>query len=171
MKYCPGCKKKKSDTAFAKNCNRERGLQDYCRICMSTRVKQSKIKHPGTRKKSLEAWYNSIEGRASRLASQAKERAKRFNVPYRITPAWVTGKLQLNQCDRTGLPFDLQTSGFGKFPHIKSFAPSLHRVIPKKGYTKTNTELVCWIYNRAVGATPVADVLLMAKALIKKQIK
>lgn len=46
------------------------------------------------------------------------------------------------------------------------FAPSLDKINPALPYTKENTQVVVWIYNRAKGPNAHEDVLVLANSLV-----
>src|SRR5207253_8986398 len=103
MRICPRCKKPKQTREFARNSARTHGRQDYCRSCMTVAVRQSKTKHRETCKITYKRWRDTLAGRASRLCTQAKSRALRFNVPFALTPNWIESKLRQGVCEATGI--------------------------------------------------------------------
>lgn len=117
-----------------------------------------------TVKERFEKYYCTLNGRASHMLNNAKQRAKRSNLPFELTKEWLINKLKLGKCEVTGLPFTFVING-GRGHHVNSFSPSLDRVAPNLGYTPDNVQVVCWIYNRARGAFPLEDLKTMVKAL------
>lgn len=72
--------------------------------------------------------------------------------------------LQDWKCKQTGIPFDFST-GKGKRP----FGPTVDRIDNSKGYSLTNIQIVCNVYNLAKSNFQTEDVLIFAKALVEKQ--
>lgn len=80
-----------------------------------------------------------------------------------ISSRWIADKIKLGFCEATGIPFDLSKPNGERKP----FSPSIDQIEPKGGYTKDNTQVVCWIYNAAKGTWGHEDVVKLARALIK----
>lgn len=96
----------------------------------------------------MAAYRVTPRGRANRLLNNAKDRAKRRNIEFNLTPQWVENKLTLGVCELTGLAFDLTVS---KNTKDNPFAPSLDRINSAIGYTENNTRVILWSVNRALG--------------------
>jgi hypothetical protein len=105
----------------------------------------------------------TLEGRAKLLFNNAKDRARRTGKEFDLTEEWIIEILKNGICQATGIPFDLeQGDGQGQG---RAWGPSLDRIDNSEGYTKDNTQVVCWIYNRAKGVGSHSDVVTMAEAL------
>jgi hypothetical protein len=117
-----------------------------------------------TTKERFEKYYCTTKGRAGHLLNNARGRAKRDNLEFSLDFEWLKPKLEKAICEVTNLPLVLRVNG-GKGHKENSFSPSLERKDNALGYTKENTQLVCWIYNRAKGAFEIADLLILARAL------
>ena len=72
--------------------------------------------------------------------AQVKGRAKAKRLVFELDREWA--ETQSDKCAVTGAAFKI--SGVGG-----PLVPSFDRIDPKKGYTKTNTRLVCQWYNIA----------------------
>ena len=90
------------------------------------------------------------------LLNNAKNRARDKGLDFSLTSKWLTDKLEKGVCEVTGIRFE---------GYCSSFAPSLDRKDPAKGYTEDNTQVVVWIYNRCKNNGSHEDVLRMALAL------
>lgn len=116
---------------------------------------------PEMHQKELEEalrYRRTPRGRAARLHSGAKARARNVGVEFALTVEWIQAKIEEGHCEVSGLPFDLRN---GRRP----FAPSLDRTDPNKGYTADNVKVVVWCYNAAKGTATHSDVLTLAEAL------
>lgn len=109
------------------------------------------------RKKAVQ-YRATPEGRGDRLFHGAKKRSRTNNIEFTLEREWVIEKVKSRFCEVTGLPFELTTGR-------NSFAPSLDRTDPTKGYTPENVKVVVWCYNTAKGVGTHDDVLILAKAL------
>lgn len=108
--------------------------------------------------------YVTLEGRAYHLFNNARQRARKKGLSCEIDMPWVLKHLQRGVCWATGLPFVLE---YGGGPGTaRAFAPSIDRRNPKLGYTKDNTQVVCWMYNCAKGIATHEDVVRMSRAVV-----
>lgn len=105
-------------------------------------------------------------GRATTLLQNAKERAALKGLEFELDIPWIAERLSAGVCEVTGLPLDVRPSG-GRT--ARAFGASLDRTDSLLGYTKANTKVVCWLYNRAKGVNDHADVMKMAEALCSRQ--
>lgn len=87
-----------------------------------------------------------VERYMKKAVPHARRRAAASGVPFDISLEW--GMKQVEEagfrCALTGIPF------YADHPHASSkhpFGPSLDRVVPKLGYTTTNTRIVCLAVN------------------------
>lgn len=75
---------------------------------------------------------------------------------------WILPRLYAGRCERTGIPFEM---GFDNPKSV--WRPSIDKINPSGGYKKANCQLVVWCYNAAKHTGTDADVLTMARALVK----
>ena len=145
----------------------------HCRYCdalkpesdfsLDTRTNTRGRQCKGCRRKAIEQYAREDpRGRAIRLRASAVQRAKRAGLPITITVDWVVEHMAPGRCAVTGIEFDYTPGKEATRP----FAPSLDRIDPSRGYTPGNTQVVCWIYNRAKGDGNPEDVLRLARALL-----
>lgn len=90
-------------------------------------------------------------------------RCTKKKLPFDLTTFWLADKLKVGTCEVTGLRFDL-SGNINESP----FLPSIDQIVPGKGYTRDNVQVVCLIYNYAKNCYSHEDVLTMAKALVAK---
>lgn len=91
-----------------------------------------------------------MEGRAKKIASDARRRAKATDLPYHLRWEWIRDVLEAGRCQLTGLPFDLRMTALGRGPR-NPFAPSLDRIVPRLGYTDQNCRVILMAVNTAIG--------------------
>ena len=110
-------------------------------------------------------WYHTVEGRAKALLKSAWHRAAKFGVSFEITEDFILEKLRTGTCERTGIIFEY---GLPIEAWRSPWVPSLDRIDSDEGYTVSNVQLVCWMYNAAKTQFTDADVLKFCKAVIAK---
>jgi hypothetical protein len=92
--------------------------------------------------------------------SALRARAIEKGIDFDLTQEWIAGKLMIECCEATGLPFE----GLGNDPFGRTF----DRIDNAKGYTKDNCWVTCWIYNRCKLNGTHADVMKMVYALVNR---
>ena len=91
-------------------------------------------------------WYLFLKHKAL----QVKGRAKLKGVPYTLTDEWL--HQQKPVCAVTGASFVTTLSG------RDARVPSFDQIVPGKGYTPENTQLVCCWYNYAKSASSADEI-------------
>ena len=105
-------------------------------------------------------WKSTPKGKATRLISDAKKRGD-----VTISTEWLTKKLELGICELTGLPFDMRSLGVNM---PKAYAPSLDKIdASNKEYSKTNTRVVLFAVNCALGRFGDTYMLPILEAMVK----
>ncbi len=166
MKHCKRCGLDKPLEEFNKKRNSIDGLQHYCRSCYKTYTEEwdSSDRGKDSSKKKYTKYYGTIKGRGSHLFNNALQRSKRNEIEFTLTREWVTDKLNAGVCEVTGIPF-VYSENEGKGHSTNSFSPSIDRIDQNGPYSNENCQMTCWIYNRAKGAFPIADLRLMLESL------
>jgi hypothetical protein len=158
-KICARCNAEKELSEFNKMTASKDGHQPYCRPCGAAYLNTPE------RRASARAYKNAatrtLSGRCVALLKNAEARAKDKGLPCTITLAWITERVAVGHCAVTGLPFAIEEVGRG-------LSPSLDQIIPGLGYTPENTQVVCWLYNRAKGVEGHDAVMMLAEALCNK---
>ena len=93
-----------------------------------------------------------------RLCTHAKRRAKQKNLGYELDPFWVRERIDTGRCEVTNIPFEIKVGS--------PWMPSIDRIDSSKGYTKENSRLVVWAFNRARGTFSDDVMLRLARAIV-----
>lgn len=93
----------------------------------------------------------------------ARGRAKAKGVPFDLNDEW-GAEHWTGECELTGITFWLGQRSSGP----KFFSPSIDRVEPKIGYLKFNCRFVLWCVNAFKSEGTDADMVFVAKALIRQ---
>ncbi len=151
MKKCSKCGNVKDDLDFGiytyglrnicKNCHKKDSNTYYYKNREAIRAKARNRDRTQENKKHREAYATDFYYRLYFLISGAQRRAGKANLAFDLDKDWI--KKQLPICAKTKIHFDLSQTKAGCNP----FAPSVDRIDSKKGYTKENTQIVCWAYN------------------------
>lgn len=175
MKTCNQCNVIRLLTDFSRDTRRKNGLQGRCKECDKIRLRIFKEKNPNYfkvkgkerydrtenparylkyREKNLDRVNNymrTTRGRFLTLLNSARGRAKKASVPYELDLEWLMEKYEKQSkcCLLTGIQLLLESNRGGSRA-FGPFSPSLDRIIPKLGYTKENTRLVCTFINLAM---------------------
>lgn len=123
-------------------------------------VQRAKEKMPA----HLRKYRSSPRGAAIQLLVAARSNARVAGREFRIRIDDVLPAFERGVCQRSGIPFTFPDGKSG----TRAFAPSLDRIDNSKGYIPGNVQVVLWMYNRAKGRDRDADVLRMARALVKQ---
>lgn len=129
---CSRCGKRGNSSIFAKT-GFKGTFRSVCKECRNLEARASSKRR-----------RQSIETRASRLVAAAKGRAKDRGLPFDLDVEWVLERLDVGICQLSGKPFDLSETR-------SMSTPSLDRIDPKGGYVKTNTRVVLFGLNAALG--------------------
>ena len=139
-----------------------RAWRRYCSSCHSARSYKSRVRRRAEYNRQIaERRRNNPLFRAYDMWKGAKERAARKGLEFSLSRKFVESRVLYGFCEVTGLQFDLQL----KNKRMGSLSPSLDRKDPNLGYTEANTQVVCWLYNRAKADGPHSDVMLLVEAL------
>jgi hypothetical protein len=104
---------------------------------------------------------------AYRLWYRTKIRAKKKGLEFSISRKFVEDAVLSGRCSVTNIKFTKKSSS----KNYGAFGASIDRINPKLGYTESNCQIVCWIYNRAKGNGTHKEVLILAEALVPSKSK
>jgi hypothetical protein len=90
--------------------------------------------------------YDALN-RGKLLAGECRRRCARKNLPCDLENHLpeLEKRVQSGRCEMTGVPFDFHAKG------TAWNSPSLHRIVPAKGYTFSNIKVICFAMNAALG--------------------
>jgi len=185
---CSRCRIEKPEAEYSKSRAGKDGVQAYCRQCQREKYRmridslspeEDKIR----RKKANTAakrWYHKnkklkrtpsgpkpgdfIVSRhiAMNLLYSVKRRCAKHSRTCNLTIEWIEEKIKKGHCERSGIAFDLSISR----SHLP-FAPSLDRIDNKGGYTMSNVQLVCSMYNLGKNRHADDDFIWFCKQVAK----
>ena len=155
--HCPHCGgarswQRASPTSWRQYCSPCHSRSSFASRCLRRQEYNEQIK----RRRQVDPMFRAYE-----LWHGAKSRAASRGVPFDLSRSFVEDSLRTGHCAVTGLRFDLVL----KDKRMGSFSPSIDRINPLVGYTDSNCQVVCWLYNRAKGDGSHSDVLVLAEAL------
>ncbi len=123
--------------------------------------RERRVRKPGYAKE----WNNKNPARYIFLTT--KVRAKRQELLFLLTLSWVEKKLAAGICEQTRLPLSLEIGNRDPLGGRNPWFASIDRIDSSLGYTETNCQMVCAMYNFAKQDWNDADVLKMARSLVK----
>jgi len=100
----------------------------------------------------------TINGQASRITARTKIRAKKKNLTFNLSTEWILDKLSVGICELSGIQFN---------KNIRMFSPSIDRIIPDRGYTKSNCRMICLCYNDLKGQYGDSHVKSICEAILR----
>jgi len=130
-KQCTVCKKYLTlDNFLIVNNKHWKGIKTACRNCSNLEMKKNYFKNP-----------------IPQILYNAKSRSKEKNIPFDIDTDYLKSIFPKdNMCPALNIPFQMGYKD--EIKKNKDYAPSLDRIVPKKGYVKGNLVFVCDIVNR-----------------------
>lgn len=151
-KFCRACGENKPNSEFYLRAGAKDGLYNECKECLCARS--------SSKNRDRDGYKFSPIGFAQYLVSSARKRAGKQSIDFDIDIDFVLGKLKNGVCEVTNIPLNMTRGKRGPF------SPTLDQIMPGGGYTKNNTQLVCWIYNSAKGNWSHEEVIFFAKAIL-----
>lgn len=164
---CYHCQIEKPCSEFHK-WNSSKSTRKYQTFCKECKKNTNYKRDPETRRtwenKFKSKYLKTCSGASAKLLRASRKNAARKNVEFNLTKEWIENKLKHMTCEVSKLPLTLNTKTEREF-RCNPFNPSIDRIDPKKGYTKDNCQLVCWIYNLAKSDFNHEIVMELARAL------
>jgi hypothetical protein len=178
MKTCSRCAESQSLIQFGTDRKRADGKTVYCKTCLKEINRVIRKRHNEKRTQynrryrnlnrekynewersnyqrnadklnaNAKKWRDKVEGTFVVMHLAAKDRARRKQIDYVLTPELIKKlcEQQCNKCALTGISFDYSaTTQFRNRP----FAPSIDRKDSRGGYTLDNIQITCVMVNKA----------------------
>ena len=145
MKTCIACKIKKTPDKFSKDAQTKDGLNRYCRECRSRQQK---------------AWEKDNPQKV--LLFKSKTRAKKKGLPFNLE---VEDIVIPEKCPILGIKLK---RGRGIGGPVAS-SPSLDRIVPEKGYTKGNVQVISLRANQIKSDATADEIMALAKYMKEHQ--
>lgn len=162
-KHCPGCDQWVHREHYHKHSKRHTGLSDHCKLCSSIYIKKYYRENRERVKRKTNEYRRTLIGHANALILSARSRARNVGLVFSIDADWVVARLKIGVCNRSGLPFAPPRSG-GR----KALAASIDRIEAAKGYTRSNSQLVCDMYNMGKNQFDELDFIAMCVAVAER---
>ena len=150
LRKCENCGRDKPLCDFSKT-GYEGSHRNICKTCRNVYARDWDKKR-----------RTSTVARAGRLVSGAKSRAMERGMPFDLDVQWALEKLDKGTCEATGIPFDMNATRDWN-------TPSLDRIVPHLGYTKTNTRMVLFAVNAACGSWGEGRMMEVASSILRKR--
>ncbi len=111
-----------------------------------------------------------VSYRAKALYNAAKSRAKSKNIPFSLDYEWLKSKIENGVCECTGIAFYLKPyTKREDYCKVHPFSPSIDQIIPSKGYTKDNCQIVCDQFNKMKNDNSMETTLFLAERFVNFQ--
>ncbi len=147
------------------NCRKWRALNPE-KVKAAQKKIDDKRKDCPKRKASRRLQYKkretSTSGRAYTLWRTSKYRAKKNGIKYDLDRDWFEQKLIIGRCEVSGVKFDMKQTE-GRYHNPRS--PSIDKINPKKGYVKSNCQVVLHAVNQAKGVMTMKEFKEMTKLI------
>lgn len=110
---------------------------------------------------------NYLKIRCQRLHGNAQKRAKEMGwPPPDFTSNWIEEKILNGYCEATGIPFDLETRT-ADIHASNPWVPSIDRIDSSLPYSKSNVQIVVYMYNVCKSEFKKEDVIKFCKGVIR----
>lgn len=158
LKYCKRCKTVLPLHRFrSKSGKRRTKVDSRCKPCTEKHRRDSKLGKPYTRREL-----------AGNIYARTKQNAKTAGVPFSLTTDGIHQRLLESgyRCELTGIEF--------KIPIHKAKqgwsrrTPSVHRIVPERGYTMENVSFILNQLNTAIGNGTEEEFGEMAVAYVRR---
>lgn len=152
---CHKCGQYLDTSEFATHYNKFRGNKDArCRKCRKEQAKQ--------RRSRLDEKEQLRQILQMRFLG-AKERAKKFNIPFDITKEYLQylWDKQKGLCALSGIPMTYKRDGGRTSTNV-----SIDQINPHLGYTKNNIQLVCMAVNQMKNDLSMEELYMFCESIL-----
>lgn len=156
-KICNKCNVEKDISEFYKAWKKY--YQSDCKLCTNIRVNKWRREHNENAVQYVRNWRikhkNTNHLKAWQILEWMTKRSKdRWFPPPEWTRDEIYSIIEWWVCSKTWIPFEFSQSKYRKSP----FTPTPDRIDSSLGYTKENTQWVCYMYNAMKWEFSVDDV-------------
>ena len=144
-KICPCCRIMKAPDEYYKNSYTRDRLTTACKKCLC---------------ESQKSWVE--ENPEKYLLTSCKTRAKKAGIPFNLE---IEDIVIPEKCPMLGIKLESGRGRSGLFNH----SPTLDRIIPKKGYTKGNVQVISGRANRIKSDATADEIMAVAKYMKEQQ--
>jgi len=115
--------------------------------------------------------HESPHYRAQTLFWAAQRSAKKQGVPFDLDIEWIEKKLIDGVCEISGIPFAFKSlkTGKGGNGSQNPFGPTLDCTVHSKGYLKSNTKIVIWMYHAGKQNVSHETFMQLCRALVRRE--
>jgi hypothetical protein len=170
---CYSCKDFKNIEWFYEGTNHFKKEQYQCRLCKRESAMKSYFKNDVNRKMTAKRrewteedkilnnerqkfyYWNRIK---KRLLYLAKERSKKYNIPFNITSKDI---ILPELCPYLNVPFQKGTKDY------KWYTYSIDKIIPELGYVKGNIQVITYLANTMKNKATKEELINFAKNILK----
>lgn len=185
MKQCSKCANIKSIKEFYKDNSRKNRRRSSCVVCDRSREDTERLakwrcdnreklrlaaaERYRTKKTEIIAQiarhHTTARGRAVRLVVSARGRAKKYGYDFDLNNDAIERVLLEGRCEKSGIILDLNPrSDVMRNP----LAPSIDRIDNSGGYTISNSQVVCNMFNCGKGEATEIDFIAMCVAVAER---
>lgn len=183
---CSRCGVTKPSTEYHRDKYKKRGFKSVCRTCVLQyyvhvdkakrseplraaailkTARDSYYSHKDERDAAAGRYYTVPAGRAKKLVTSARNRAKQYGYDFDLSSSEIEDRLTVGVCEKSGIAFNLARP-LNTFRN--AFAPSLDRRNNEQGYTSDNVQVVCEMYNSGKGQHAELDFIAMCVAVAER---
>lgn len=170
-KECTKCKELKFLIEFSVDKKTVSGRQNWCKKCQAEYSALNRTHIYNLKKKGRKIYWDTVERDArkrARIANRenylllaAKNRAKKYNIPFDIT---IDDIVIPKKCPILNIPLTLDKMEVLE----KDCSPSIDKIIPELGYVKGNIMVISMKANRMKSNATIEELLIFAD-YIKKE--
>ena len=162
---CSKCRVVKSVSEFYTQ-GMSKHLARWCKQCRREDERRRRA-DMGLVKKFHKRYETDESFRARELLRAIAKRCRRKNLAFDLDVQWLAERLRNGQCELTGLPFNMSVATRRPTP----YTPSIDRIIPSNGYTKSNCRVVLHAVNLSMGNWGLDVLLEISQALLERHRK
>lgn len=171
MRLCSKCEGFYDPSFFNKDLRAQDNLKSQCKNCdrklnKKTYLKMTSEQRAAKYEANRRYRKNNIVGASIiHMLNGVKQRCRKTGKEYEIDRPYIEQKVKIGRCEATGIRFIYERNGRGS---ITPFSPSLDCINPNKGYTLTNTQMVCSMYNIGKARHDETDFIAMCMAVAER---